>query len=234
MQVAILSGGLATRLRPLSNKVAKAMVEVGGKPFLEHQIQLLARHGIKEFILCLGHLASSIQDHFKDGKSWGVRIQYSEDGAELLGTAGALKKAEALLGKTFFVLDGDAYLPLDYRELWAIFGSKKESALMVVYKNHDQYDRSNVMVDNGRVNAYDRSRKAPAMVYIHAGLSLLRREALSLIPSDRPSSQDQLWSQLISRRELLSFETSQRFYEIGSLEGLEEFRQLMEKNGRTG
>ena len=230
MQAVILSGGLATRLGPLASKTPKAMADIQGKPFLEHQLELLGRNGINDVVLCVGHLAEQIENYFKNGKAFGAKIQYSDEGAHLMGTAGALKKASALLQETFFMLDGDSYLPLDYQEVMGRFKERHKPAMMVVHKNHDLYDKSNVVIDGELVKAYDRSQKKPGMVHIHAGLSVLSKETLALIPPG-PSSQDELWAQLIARNELLAFETTQRFREIGSLSGLEEFRHFA-KHGK--
>jgi NDP-sugar pyrophosphorylase family protein len=226
MQIVILSGGLATRLGPIASATPKAMVDVHGRPFLALQLELLKRNGIDDVVLCVGHFADKIKDYFKDGKAFGVRIRYSDEGRNLMGTAGALKKAEPLLADSFLVLDGDAYLPLDYQEISREFGARGKPALMVVYKNRDLYDKSNVVCERGEVTIYDRSRRHPGMVYIHAGLSALSRKVLELIPADRPSAQDELWAQLIARRELQAFETGVRFHEVGSASGLEELRQF--------
>lgn len=234
MQSVILTGGLATRLRPLTARVAKAMLDVCGRPFLEHQIELLRGNGVTDLVLCVGHLAAQIRSYFGDGRAWGVRIRYSDDGRSLMGTAGALRQAEPLLRHAFFVLDGDAYLSLDYRELMSDFKRASTLALMVVYKNCGRYGRSNVIIDSGKVKVYDRISDVPGMIHIHAGLSVLSRQALALIPPDRPAPQDALWSRLISQDELSAFESSARFYEIGSRKGLEEFRRLMGRRRRPG
>ncbi len=227
MQGVILAGGLATRLQPLTDTVAKAMVDVRGRPFLEYQLDLFRKNGVDDAVLCVGHLSDQIRAHFGDGKAFGVRIRYSDEGPRLMGTAGALKTAEPLLSEKFFVLDGDSYLPLDYREIMAAFEKSGRLGLMVVYENHDRYDKSNAAVAGGRVTAYDRSGKTPGLVSIHAGLSVLRREALASIPADRPSAQDELWSGLIARDQLAAFPASARFHEIGSAAGLAEFREFI-------
>jgi MurNAc alpha-1-phosphate uridylyltransferase len=233
MQVVILAGGLGTRLRPLTNRVPKSLIEIHGKPFLEYQIELLKHNEINDIVLCVGHLAEQIKDYFRDGKVFGVDIQYSEEDKELLGTAGALKKAEPLLEETFFVLDGDSYLPLDYAEVMSYFKERDKLALLVVYRNYNRYDRSNVVIDAEMVKVYSREKQVPSMIYIHAGLSIVTKEALALVPDGQPVSQDELWSKLISRNELLAFETDCRFYEVGSFSGLEEFRQLMGQRGNN-
>ena len=232
MQMVILAGGLGTRLRPLTQALPKVLVPVDGKPFLHHQIELLKAHDIRDIVLCVGHRADQIRACFGEGNRLGVRIRYSEERGMLLGTAGALKNAEPLLEDDFFLLYGDSYLPVDYGEVMRYFrNSDSGLALMVVYRNADRYERSNVIVRDGRVAVYDKEGRTPAMEYINYGLSVLRKEALGLVPAGRPFSQEELYRLLIERGELLAWETKRRFYEIGSRQGLAEFRELVASGG---
>jgi NDP-sugar pyrophosphorylase family protein len=225
--MAILAGGLGTRQRPLTSEVPKALIPIGGKPFLHHQIELLKRQGIRDIVLCVGHLAEQVQDYFGDGRWLGVRIKYSEEKGSLLGTAGAIKKAEPLLGDDFFLMYGDSYLMIDYQEIMRYFRRFHRLGLMVVWKNLDRLERSNVSAKGNLVTAYNKDQKSSDMVYINYGLSVLRKEALAFIPPGRPFSQEEFYQILIDRWELLAFEVGQRFYEIGSPRGLEEFEMLV-------
>jgi NDP-sugar pyrophosphorylase family protein len=227
----ILAGGLGTRLRPLTSEVPKALIPIGGKPFLHHQIDLLKRRGIRDIVLCVGHLGDRVKDYFGDGRWLGVRIKYSEEESQLLGTAGAIKNAEPLLRDDFFLMYGDSYLMIDYREVMRYFRRFDRLGLMVVWKNVDRFERSNVMVEGNVVTAYNKDQKSPDMVYINYGLSVLRKEALAFIPAGRPFSQEDFYQILIDQGELLTFEVEQRFYEIGSPKGLEEFGMLIALGG---
>lgn len=231
MQMVVLAGGLGTRLRPLTERLPKAMVPVAGQPFLEHQIHLLARHGIRDIVLCLGYLGEAVLDYFGDGHRWGVHLSYSWERAGLLGTAGALKNAEPLLEREFFVTYCDSYLLLDYRDIMRRFRHLDCLALMVIYHNGNRLQPSNVMVEEGRVMAYDKERPRPGMVYINEGLCVLRKGALRLIPEGVPYSQEELFDELIGRGQLLAYETPQRFYEIGSPQGLAEFQRWLVARG---
>ncbi|MFQ5827706.1 MAG: sugar phosphate nucleotidyltransferase [Candidatus Methylomirabilia bacterium] len=231
MQVVILAGGLATRLRPVTAELPKSMVEVLGKPFLEYQIELLRRNDVSDIVLCVGHLARVIQEHFGDGSRLGIRIRYSDEGQRHLGTGGALKWAERLLADTFFVLFGDSYLMLDYRSIMRHFLSRDRLGLMVVYRNDGRHDRSDLIVEDGVVAVYDKNHPSPARVYINEGLSVLRREALAGAPRGQPLSLQELYRPLIAAKQLLALETQQRFYEIGSLHGLAEFERLAARRG---
>lgn len=227
MQAVILAGGLGTRLRPLTDRIPKPMIRVHGKPFLEYQIELLRRHGIGGIVLCVGHLGHMVKEYFGDGSGLGVSIRYSEEGERLMGTAGALKRAEPLLDDEFFLIYGDSYLLLDYAAVMAYFRSQDRLALMVIYRNENLYDRSNVAASDGFVKAYDKEKQTSDMVYINYGVSVLRKETLEHIPPRRPYSQEELYERFIEERQLLAYETDQRFYEVGSPDGLAEFSRLV-------
>ncbi len=227
----ILAGGLGTRLRPLTSEVPKALIPIGGKPFLHHQIELVKRSGIRDIVLCVGHLADMVKDYFGDGRWLGVRIRYSEEEGHLLGTAGAIKNAEPLLGDSFFLMYGDSYLMIDYHEIMRYFRRFDRLGLMVVWKNVDRFERSNVMIEGNLVTAYNKDQKSSNMDYVNYGLSVLRKEALTFMPAGRPFSQEEFYQILIDQRELLAFEVEQRFYEIGSPKGLEEFGMLVASGG---
>jgi NDP-sugar pyrophosphorylase family protein len=230
MQIAILAGGLGTRLGALTREHPKSLVDVQGRPFLAWQLDLLRGHGVTDVVLCVGHLAEAIERHFGDGAAFGVRLRYSDEGGRRLGTAGALKWAEPLLGEAFFVLFGDSYLRFDYRAIMEHFLARDRLALMVVHRNENRWDRSDVRVDGEHVTAYALTPE-PGMVHINAGLSVLRREALAALARGRPASLQELSATLIAERQLLAYETRDRFYEVGSPAGLEEFRQLVAEGG---
>jgi len=227
MQAVILAGGLGTRLRPITEEVPKAMILVHGKPFLEYQLGLLKRHGISDLVLCVGYLGEKIKKYFGDGGKFGVKIKYSEETGGLLGTAGAIKNAQDLLEDAFFATYGDAYLIMDYQGAMRYFRKSNKLGLMVVYKNFNKYDRSNVVVEGDMVKFYSKKMRAPNMVYIDFGVSVLRKKALDLVPRGKVTDLEEFYRKLVERKELLAFETRQRFYGVGNLERLEEFKKLV-------
>jgi len=156
-----------------------------------------------------------------------VNLKYSHEKTELLGTAGALKNAEQLLEDRFFVMYGDSYLFIDFTTAMSYFNRFDELGLMVVYKNHDHYDRSNVVVEDSLVKQYSKKDRTEGMVYVDYGASILRKEALELVPYNHVYSLDELFAQLIREKQLLAYEVNKRFYQIGSPEGLEEFRKCI-------
>ena len=147
MPALILAGGYATRLRPLTEHVPKALIDVAGKPFLWHQLQLLKGHGIGRVVLAVGYLGETVREYFGNGAELGISLEYSFDGPSLLGTGGAIKKALPLLPERFFVLYGDSYLTCDYRSVEDAFDQSNLPALMTVYRNDGLFDRSNVEYD---------------------------------------------------------------------------------------
>lgn len=222
MQVVILAGGLGTRLGLVTERIPKAMVSVRGKPFLQHQISLLRKNRVRDILLCIGHYGDQIRAYFGDGKRFGVELSYSEEGEALLGTGGALKKAETLLADRFFLMWGDSYLLLDYHAIWRAFIDSEAQALMVVYRNNDRGIKSNVTLRDGKVAVYDKWRHHPGMDFIDNGLSALEKSLLGRIPSGVYFEIETLFKDLSLEGGLAAFETGQKYYEIGSLEGIRE------------
>jgi NDP-sugar pyrophosphorylase family protein len=232
--VAILAGGLATRLRPVTQTVPKALVPVAGRPFIDHQLDLLHRHGIRHVVLCLGYLGEQVEQRVGTGRVYGLDVQYSFDGPKLLGTGGALRQAAALSGDVFWVLYGDSYLDFDYAAALSHFASHPAaSGLMTVFANHGRFDQSNVVFRDGRLLRYDKRAKTPEMTHIDYGASLLRRAALSQLPADGPCDLADLYSGLVARGQMVGYEVSERFYEIGSPEGLREAETRLAADARA-
>lgn len=229
LPVVILAGGMATRLRPLTERIPKSLVEVNGEPFLAHQLRLLAARGLSAIVICAGHLGEQIRRYAGAGQRFGLTVRYSFDGPKLLGTAGAVRRALPLLGAEFFVLYGDSYLTCDYAAAQAAFHSSGRPALMTVYRNEGRYDASNVEFSAGRILRYDKRRRTPKMRHIDYGLGLFGRAAFERLPEDQPCDLASLYQALLARGELAGFEVPERFYEIGSPRGLKELRRLLSR-----
>jgi NDP-sugar pyrophosphorylase family protein len=225
--VAILAGGLATRLRPVTEKIPKVLVPVAGKPFLAHQLQLLRHQGIRRAVLCLGHLGEQVRAEFGDGQRFGVELDYSFDGPKLLGTGGALRQALPQLGDAFFVLYGDSYLTTPFAPIADFFAQSGKPGLMTVYRNEGQYDTSNVVFRDGRIVAYDKKTRSPAMRHIDYGLSLFRSSVFQEWPIGEPFDLADVMQHLVASGDLAGFEVPERFYEIGSPAGLAELEKLL-------
>ncbi|WP_342146842.1 nucleotidyltransferase family protein [Rickettsiella endosymbiont of Aleochara curtula] len=221
----ILAGGLATRLGSLSKTIPKSLILIDGEPFIAHQLRLLKSQGFEKVILCIGYLGDLIRAYVKDGKQFGLSVAYSDDGKKLLGTAGALYKATSLLEENFFVLFGDSYLPIDYRKIQNFFERQAKPALMTVFKNNDRGDNSNIEFNNNRIIKYDKKNKTISMNYIDFGLSLFKKNIFS--NNVTFSDLSDLYQILLAENRLVSYEVFQNFYEIGSINGLNEFKKFV-------
>ena len=227
MPALILAGGLATRLRPLTEKIPKALIEVAGHPFLWHQLQLLKRNGIRKIILSVGYLGEQIRELYGDGSTLGVRIVYAFDGPVLLGTAGAIRNALALLPEQFFVLYGDSYLNCDYGAIEQTFRQSGLPALMTVYRNEGLFDSSNVEFDGTRILKYDKAARTGAMHHIDYGLGAFHRNVFAALPAGEKVDLASVYQQLLREGNLAAHEVHERFYEIGSSEGLRDTEEFL-------
>jgi len=224
LPVAILAGGLATRLGPLTKQTPKCLLEVSGRPFIHHQLRQLRDQRVRRVVLCLGYLGEQVEEAVGDGSAFGLEVAYSFDGPELRGTAGAIRRALPLLGDAFFVLYGDSYLECRYGEVQAAFEAAGKLALMTVFRNEGRWDTSNVEFRDGRIRAYDKAARTPAMHYIDYGLGVLSRRAMDAVPKAGACDLATVYQEMLRRDELAGFEVTERFYEIGSVAGLEETR----------
>jgi NDP-sugar pyrophosphorylase family protein len=227
LPAAILAGGLATRLRPLTEKIPKSLIEINSEPFLWHQLRLLHSNGIRRVVLCVGHMAECVEASVGNGATFDMHIDYSHDGETRMGTAGALKRALPLLGDNFFVVYGDSYLPCDWPSVERAFFELGKPALMTVFHNEGQWDYSNVEFVDGRIVAYNKELRTPRMRYIDYGLGVFNKSAFDRVPEGRPSDLAALYQELLAEGQLAGFEVAARFYEIGSFAGIQELEQYL-------
>jgi MurNAc alpha-1-phosphate uridylyltransferase len=222
LPVAILAGGLATRLHPISALVPKSLLSVAGRPFIFHQLELLKAQGIERIVLCVGHLGEQVRVTVGDGGALGLSISYSFDGTPLLGTGGAIKQALPLLGEHFFVLYGDAYLPCSFGDIQTAYEVARQPALMTVIRNENRWDRSNVIFDGDTVLEYDKQSGRGDLTHIDFGVSVLSSSVFEPYAERRCIDLADICGTLSRQGRLAGFEVSQRFYEIGSLLGMRE------------
>jgi len=224
LPVAILAGGLATRLGSLTEKIPKSLIPIDGEPFVAHQLRLLERNGIRRVILCVGHLGEQIERTVGDGGAFGVEVTYSYDGAMLLGTAGAIRTALPNLDESFFVMYGDSYLACDYAVVEREFFRSSKLGLMTVFHNNGQWDASNVEFEEGRILAYSKKNRNARMRYIDYGLGVFHAQAFA-----RTHARDlaEVYAELLEAGELAAVEVHERFYEIGSPTGLNEMTNFL-------
>lgn len=230
LPVAILCGGLATRLRPVTATIPKSLIPINEEPFLAHQLRLLDAAGFEKVVLCVGFLGERIRE-FAGDRFGRLEISYSFDGPKLLGTAGAISRAFPYLEQSFFVLYGDSYLPCDYRKVESDFKQSGKSGLMTVYRNDGKYDSSNVEFENGQILRYDKTNKTSGMRYIDYGLGVFDKSAFAGLPGDEPSDLAGVYRRLLEGNDLAGSEVADRFYEIGSLEGIRDLEHYLSELG---
>jgi len=228
-KVAILAGGLATRLRPLTETIPKSLVEVSGKPFIIHQINYLNQQGVKNIVMCVGYLGEMIQEVVGNGKSFGVNIKFSYDGEYLLGTGGAIKNALPLLSDNFFILYGDSYLPINYSKIQQAFINSNKMGLMTIFKNKDKWDKSNVHFENNNLIEYNKKNSHTKMDHIDYGLGILSKPVFDKYSNDMVFDLADVYQELSKKGQLEGVEVFDRFYEIGSHSGLEEIQKYLKK-----
>lgn len=238
MQCVILAGGLATRMRPLTDAIPKALIRVAGTPFIDHQLAWLAGHGVTRVVLSIGYRGDMLRDHVGDGRRWGLAVRVVDEGSALRGTAGALRLAldEGALDDAFLVTYGDSFLPIDFGAVWRHFREHRDirPALMTVFRNAGRWDSSNVIFDGQTVQLYDkhhRTRPAGDFQFIDYGLSALQRQVIErMVPApvgdERPDLAE-LFHQLSLGGQLGGLEIQERFFEIGSPSGLEDLERWM-------
>ena len=208
-------------MRPLTESVPKPMIEVRGKPFLQHQFELLRSFGIRRVVLLVAYLGEQIEKHFGDGSALGLHLAYSYE-PEPLGTGGALKNAAAMLDREFLLLNGDTYLAIDYAGLADAFRDSEAMAMIVAYENSDARVPSNLaLTPDARVAAY-RKRDPRGLTHVDAGVIALRRAVLDEIPVGSSSSlEEEIFPKLIERGQMKAWATKEPFYDMGSPAGLE-------------
>jgi NDP-sugar pyrophosphorylase family protein len=227
--VAILSGGLATRLRPMTDRIPKSLLNIAGRPFIFHQLDLLKRQGVNRVVLCIGHFGDQIRAAVGDGRSLGLAIDYSFDGAELLGTGGAIKQALPLLADRFFVLNGDSYLPCSFAPIQSAYDAAHRPALMTVLRNDNRWDKSNVLFRNGELIEYDKQSPRPDMSHIDFGLYVFSSEVFLNCGESRVVDLSDVCHELSKTRQLAAFEVSERFYEVGSPAGMRDTEEYLSR-----
>jgi N-acetyl-alpha-D-muramate 1-phosphate uridylyltransferase len=225
-RLALLAGGLATRLRPMTETIPKSLIPVAGEPFLVHQLRRLRAAGLREVVICIGHFGSQIEAFAGDGSRFGLSIEYSRDGASPLGTGGALHAALPLLGLRFLVMYGDSWLTQPIEPVWRAFCESGKPALMTVFRNENRWGASNVEYRPGVIARYDKQRPCPSMHHIDYGLEAMN--AAVIVSQEKPAFDlSAVWSSLVDRGLLAGFEAGSRFYEIGSPAGLRETEQAI-------
>ena len=232
LPIVILAGGLATRLKPLTEKIPKAVVKVAGLPFIFWQLQLLKKQNFKNVIISTGYLGEKIKSLVGNGNKFGLKISYENDGEKLLGTGGALKKMLDKLPEYFFVMYGDTFLPINFKIIENKFLKIKKKNLMVVLKNNNKWANSNVSYENHQIISYSNKSQNKDLSYIDYGLSILCKKSFLDI-EEKTFGLEKIFLKLISQNKLFGHKTNKRFYEINTVSSLKVTEVFLEKNKKN-
>jgi NDP-sugar pyrophosphorylase family protein len=227
LTVAILAGGLATRLQPILKDTPKSMRDICGRPFIDWQLRLLSESGVKKVVLCTSYKSEIIEEYVGNGSKYGIEVNYSKDGPTQQGTGGAIKKATEILEEKFMVLYGDSYLPINYNTVQNAFQELNESALMTIYKNNNEFDRSNVSFESGKVKKYSKTSNSNEFQYIDYGLSIFKKSVFDNYILNENFDLSDIFSALCKESKLAAFEVKERFYEVGSVSGIRDFSDYL-------
>jgi NDP-sugar pyrophosphorylase family protein len=227
--IAVLAGGLGTRMRPLTEQLPKALLKVAGEPFVARQLRLFAREGITDVKLLVGYCSEQIELFVGDGSRFGVKVDYILDGPTLLGTGGAVRRAIDRLGPEFLVTYCDSWLDAPYAPVVEAFHASGGLALMCLFRNENRWDASNVEFEDGVIRCYSKTVRLPEMHHIDWGLGMLRASAVATRPLGEPWDLAELYEELSTSGRLAGYEMTRRFYEIGSFEGLAETNRLLSR-----
>lgn len=225
--VVILAGGLATRLYPKTHTIPKSLIQINGRPFIEHQLKLLKEKGVSQVVICIGHLGDQIKQFVKDGSQYELNVQYSYDGDLLLGTGGAIKKAMDILPDVFMILYGDSYLDINYKSVVDKFEFDKLPVMMTVYRNYNVLDVSNILMKEGKIVRYNKDNINSEMEYIDFGLIVVNKYIFDLYPSNEPFELSLVLSRAVDEGKVSAYEVKQRFFEIGSSQGIKETEEYI-------
>lgn len=227
LPIVILAGGLATRLRPISHTIPKSLVPVHDEPFIFHQLRMLQRQGVTDVYLLIGHMGEQIVAAVGDGHEFGLHIRYVDEGPHLLGTAGALIHAYDQLPQAFMMMYGDSYLTCDFKAVETAFLKQQRGGLMTVYENQNQWDRSNVVFEAGEILKYDKQQRTAEMHHIDYGLSCFKRDVFAGYQRGEVLDLTVVYQELLAKHQLAGYEVRERFYEVGSFSGLEDFVEFI-------
>ena len=232
--IVILAGGLATRLRPITKNTPKSLILINNVPFVLHQLKLLFLNGIRNVHFCLGYLGEEIENVVKKSSfSKEMRITYSYDGEKLLGTGGAINNSlDFIISDEFLVIYGDSYLDVNYKSVLNFFLKKSNdvNGLMSVYRNENKFDKSNIVFNKNLIINYSKVDTVDEMNYIDFGLGILRKSHFDFFPNNQNFDLSDLYQNLVNEKELLGFEVFKRFYEIGSINGINDLSKYLNKN----
>jgi NDP-sugar pyrophosphorylase family protein len=232
-QVVILAGGEAKRLRPVTESVPKALVKIEGKPFVDWQLELLAKNKFSRVIFCTSYKSDMIQNYVGNGSKYGLEISFVEDGKERLGTGGAIRNAIPHLDQEFIVMYGDSFLDINFQQVSHGFDHCSKPAMMTIYKNDGKYDNSNVKLNNRGDIFYNKENPDASFKYIDYGLIFFKREVFEETVIGKTFDLSEMLHKLSKQFRIAGFEVQSRFYEVGSFSGIIELETYLRKKNNV-
>lgn len=232
IDVVILCGGWGKRLRSIVADRPKPMVEINGHPFLDILIDHAIGFGFRRFVLCIGYKSSIIRQYYQNSGEH-REIIFSEE-KKLLGTAGAIKKAEPfIISSPFLVANGDSFCEVDLKKFIKFHVSKKALVSIVLTSIQNPADYGNVVLGhNQRISKFSEKGKSHKNSFVNAGLYLFQKEVLSLIPSEIVFSLEQNLFPKIIDRSLYGYITQGIFLDIGTPQRYKKAEELLSGYGR--
>lgn len=231
LPIIILAGGLATRLKPITETIPKSMVEILGRPFIDWQLELLSDSGFEQVIISVSYRGEQIENYVGTGQKYGLNIKYVYDGDSQLGTGGAISKASKFVAGDFAVMYGDSYLPIDFKAVEEVFSASNQLALMTIFKNDNSLDASNVEFIDGRLVRYSKQHLNEQMHHIDYGLEYFRKSVFADSSDQTPWDLAEILEKLVINRQVVGYPVSERFFEVGSFQGIRDLESYLK--GRT-
>jgi NDP-sugar pyrophosphorylase family protein len=222
-----LAGGLGTRLKPITEKIPKAMAEINGKPFLFYFLNMLKKRGFVRILLLVGHFGECIKGYLKNGDEFGLSVSYSTED-KLLGTGGAIKKAEDKIDSEFLLINGDTYLDFNYSDFIDTFKRINKKGLLCVFPNKNFEFKNNILIDDSnRIIGYNKD-KLGGLNGVDAGVAIFKKEVLKLIRFDEKISlEESVYQNLIEEGQLSAYLTRNKFLDIGSFSMLRKAKKVL-------
>jgi MurNAc alpha-1-phosphate uridylyltransferase len=226
LPVFLLAGGLGTRIAEEYRDIPKCMIDINGKPFIAYVLENIKKFGFEQVVILAGHLAEPMINYVGNGEAFGLRVEYSLDGEQLLGTGGAIKKALHFAKDDFVVTYADSYLEYDWTPIVEHYSRIGSQSLVSVYRNVDATDKSNIVFHNGKITSYRKVGQTPDHTYIDWGVSIFLTKTFEKYPHTQWDLSEYLLDR-IAQNALDGFAVPQKYFEIGTPQSLEQFRQYM-------
>lgn len=219
----ILSGGKGTRIKKITKKIPKCLIDINGKPFLYHQLKYLKKNKINNVVISVKYKSNLIKEYIEKYVDF-MNVKLISDGKKPLGTGGAVINSLNYLKKNFFIIYGDSYLRFNLNKLCL----NKNISTMGILKNIDKYDKSNVLLKRGNYIKYDKiNNKSKKFSYIDYGVSYVSNKLFTKYKKNKKIDLSLIFSEISKKNLLKGYVIKKRFYEIGSYNGINDLKKFL-------